>query len=42
MANLRAYLVGFIASLRFCLEVFLWPVKGLFRGCFYGILELFL
>ena len=28
-----------MACLRAYLELFLWPVKGLFRGCFFGLLR---
>ena len=40
MASLRAYLVGVYGLLRGYLELFLWPVKGLFRVVFMAYLEL--
>ena len=36
-------LAGFMSSLRACLELFLWPIKGLFLwhvwSCFYSLLR---
>ena len=26
-----------MVNLRACLELILWPFKGLFKGCFYGL-----